>query len=263
MKPFEYEGTEFVLPIIRNPDFDQYIHYGSNMFHPSWMNDMPVVNDPAMVKPLNGLWAVAARNEYREDNDDTWRELVKTFPEPTNTEDSFGFHLTPSANILVIDTEEDLKRIPDCMKINPEDYDEMIADYYIRYSKFSTFLDYEKLQEIGIDGVYIMMNSFTCNQFYTWDITSLLVMNPKVVKTAARDTFKLTQRLYDYMHDERIPICERYEKFFYKYIGKNLSERKIDFYYDLYRTDVISSELHENNIFHYNVKRKEPIAINL
>ena len=139
-----------------------YIHYGHDHFCKSLFS--PIKNRHSLTKPLGGLWAsdVDAVRGWKDWCDDNgFRECEK--------DNSFKFIITDNANILTINSSNDLENLP-----KGED----------KYGMSSwVILDFEKIsQEYDAIEVNISSDSMLYYLLYGWDCDSILVMNPDVVQ---------------------------------------------------------------------------------
>lgn len=147
---------------MKNDRVITFIHYGSKSFDVNMFN--PVSNG---FKPQGGLWACP----YLETKDmSEWVEWCKSsdFLLDKYTKDNyFKFTLSADTNLLVVN-QSNYKTLP---------YKEAEGLGYIQY------LDVEKLST-EYDAVYVDLWSIQNNWiiFPMWDVPSLLVFNPDVVK---------------------------------------------------------------------------------
>ena len=144
-----------------------YVHYGSKQFDLSKFH--PVKNREYFSKPEGGLWGSPINTEYG------WKQWCDNsgFKECTE-ENSFKFKLKQTANLLTINSVNDLDGLP---KID------------VPFSAW-VVLDFEKLLKDGIDAIELNMSSNdsygTENLYfklYGWDCSSILVMNPDILIT--------------------------------------------------------------------------------
>lgn len=134
----------------------RYIHYGCSEF--DLKKFIPIKNREFFSKPYGGFWAspVDAAFGWKD-----WNE-ANDFAE-CDSKNAFIFTLTPEARILHLENREDFDGLPEIESIV--------------YG-----LDFEKLMEMGYDGVEMKSNWTTHDLLYGWDCDSILIMNPNVIK---------------------------------------------------------------------------------
>lgn len=141
----------------------EYVHYGHEKFDRKLF--LPIENYGLFPKPRGGLWAsrVDAKFGWKD-----WCERKK-FRQCDDAE-SFKFHLLEDTNVIVINSVDDLKKLP------------------IQKSEFETLffvLDFEKMLSDGVDAIEVNLSSDwdLYMALLGWDCDSILVMNPDIVKT--------------------------------------------------------------------------------
>lgn len=138
-----------------------YIHYGHSSFDRESFNH--IKRHGISTKPSGGLWGSPIKAKYGWKNwcqDNEFRECLE--------ENSFRFKLDDNANVLCINSVDDLNFLP---KIK----DELVPQTWI-------LLDFEELKrqydaiEVNISNDYGLYW-----KLYGWDCDSILVMNSDVV----------------------------------------------------------------------------------
>ena len=137
------------------------IHYGHKKFDKKQFVD--ISNCEYRPKPNGGLWASPIDSEFG------WKQWCDSnkFRECTES-DSFTFTLKPEANILVIDSVDNLKELPQVKS------DFVIPMWYM--------LDFEVLSK-KYDAIEVRIS---CDynlyfKLYGWDCDSIVIMNPDVI----------------------------------------------------------------------------------
>lgn len=145
-----------------------YRHYGDTKFDKSKFQPIRNKNILGSTKPYGGLWCslVAFDNmtwlDWCRDNDYCINKYEKA---------SFVIGLLPTTELLVIDSHAKYM-------VLPKYRDPIIG--------IQSLLDYEKLVECGIDALYVDFESELASpdlvrDFYGWDVSSLLILNPDCV----------------------------------------------------------------------------------
>lgn len=138
----------------------EYIHYGSTWYDQSKFKK---IENRDWIKPNGGLWAssVAAKMGWKE-----WCE-GEDFRDCTK-DNSFTFTLDKDANIFSVRKVGDLEQLP---KI----------DVFNRSSM--TYLDFEKIVEMGIDAIELFLDETGELYFslYGWDCDCILVLNKDII----------------------------------------------------------------------------------
>ena len=139
----------------------RYIHYGNTHFDPALF--CPILNRGLFVKPYGGLWASPVDACFG------WKDWCRDSRfRVCDDNNSFTFTLSDKARVLVIDTNDKLKDLP------------QIEDEYAL--SMWCLLDFEKLEE-EYDAIELVLSadSRLYWSLYGWDCDSILVMNPNVV----------------------------------------------------------------------------------
>ena len=146
-----------------------YIHHGASQYDPSKFK--AVKNMLAFTKPEGGLWASPVDAPFG------WAERYTMVNQVDTLDNNFRFMLTDDANVLYINSADDLIDLP---KIQSE----------FPLPSMFTFLDFEQLLESGIDAIQVnMSNESEVGEWgeglywrlYGWDCDSILVMNKEIV----------------------------------------------------------------------------------
>lgn len=144
-----------------------YIHYGSKVYDVSLVTKgLSVTSKP------NGLWGTPEGNNY------TWRDCCKANgykKDVYKKDDFFRFTLSKEARILNIHKEEDIVKY-----IIP-------GEFRLKYT-LTSIGDTLKIDELNND--YDAMeiyyeddyDAFRCGYFYLYDLSSIVVWNPDVIK---------------------------------------------------------------------------------
>lgn len=144
----------------------EYIHYGARAF--DQMKFQPIRNRK-FIKPTGGFWA-SPENSPRG-----WKKWCddEQFVE-YEEDDFFRFVLSDSARVLHIRSANNIKDLP----IEPSDYVSLWG---------VGFLDFEAIQKQGYDAIelHISEDFHLYNLMYGWDVDSILIMNPDIVKQVA------------------------------------------------------------------------------
>ena len=141
----------------------EYVHYGHKKLDKKLF--LPIENYELFSKPRGGLWASRADAKFGW-KDWCEREKFRQYDD----DDSFKFHLSEDANVIVINSVDDLKKLP------------------IQKSEFETLffaLDFEKMISDGVDAIEVNISSDRelYMALWGWDCDSILIMNPDIVKT--------------------------------------------------------------------------------
>jgi len=149
-----------------------YIHYGSKEFDKTRFQ--PIKNHEIMAKPEGGLWASQVGCEFG------WKEWCDSskFKDCTK-ENSFTFTLAENANILYINSVDDLEPLPKIKSIIPDGISSWVT------------LDFEALMKDGVDAIQVDMSNEVCSDYlnrlhyklYGWDCDSILILNKDVIIT--------------------------------------------------------------------------------
>ena len=146
-----------------------YIHYGSDHFDPNRFK-IKNRNPAAWVKPIGGFWASKIDDRYGWkqwcDDNEFWNGPVEKIPR-------FIFSINDSANVVTINTLEDLLTLPEC-----EHLDGLSMDQY--------YIDFEKCLEQGIDAIDVpdihADRDLIYWALYGWDCNCILILNPNVIQ---------------------------------------------------------------------------------
>lgn len=137
------------------------IHYGSKKYNPDIVK--PIKNRFFINKPHGGLWTSPINSNFG------WKDLCETVNfEDCKKEESFLLKLHDYANILIINSFEDLVKLPTNKKIS-----------FPLYS----CLDFEKISE-QYDAIWLTEKGENETRFsepinlYHWDCESVLILNP-------------------------------------------------------------------------------------
>lgn len=141
-----------------------FVHYGATEF--DFKKFEPIKNRVRIGKPYGGFWASPIGAKYGWENwceDEDFRYC--------NIDNAFVFKLFPDANVIVINSVDDAKRLP-----------EILNDWW--YPNY-IYPDFEQLVSNGVDAILLnFSNSAGLYQaMYGWDCDSLLVMNPHIIRT--------------------------------------------------------------------------------
>lgn len=143
----------------------EYIHYGHKEFSKELFQ--PIKNREMFSKPTGGFWASRVNALYG------WKEWCNDNDFGDCREDNcFRFSISENANILTINSVDDLKGLPKAKQPVPVDS-----------SLWDNYLDFEQLLLNGIDAVEVNISSDR-NLYmvlYGWDCDSILIMNPDIV----------------------------------------------------------------------------------
>lgn len=158
-----------------------YIHYGSDSFHPEWLNPQKKELDffdyselsmmtnnlwfnKVLNKPAWGLWASPEDSEYG------WKEWCEDANFMTDLSTNFKFKLKSDARVLEITKKEDLESLP-------IDHCEMIEETYD-----NVLIDWQKITE-EYDAVYVKPFAPGIDRtFQSWDAESLVVFYPDSIE---------------------------------------------------------------------------------
>lgn len=140
-----------------------YIHYGHKKFN---KKKFEPIRNACWVKPHGGFWASAVDAVYgwKDWNED---EHYKKCEE----KNSFKFTLSDQARVLTINSSDDLDDLP--------------KEY--KGSFTYVFLDFEKIAE-DYDAIEVNISSDRRLywKLYGWDVDSLLVLNPNIIKELSK-----------------------------------------------------------------------------
>ncbi len=143
----------------------EYVHYGHKEFSKELFQ--PIKNREMFPKPTGGFWASRTNALYG------WKDWCKDNDFGDCGEDNcFKFSVSENANILTINSTDDLKGLPKAKQPVP-----------VESSLWDNYLDFEQLLSNGTDAVEVNI-SFDRNLYmvlYGWDCDSILIMNPNIV----------------------------------------------------------------------------------
>ena len=151
-----------------------YIHYGAKQYDLSKVK--PIRNKPLFTKPDGGFWGCPLGSGFG------WKEwcMRENFHLDQYSDDnSFQFTLSKNANIIHLNSVDDLNNLPQLNSHIPIPW---------------ILLDFEKLLSDGIDAIQLNMSnehSSTNSEklydslyfaLYGWDCDSVLVMNKEKIE---------------------------------------------------------------------------------
>lgn len=143
----------------------EYVHYGHKEFSKELFQ--PIKNREMFSKPTGGFWASRVNALYG------WKDWCKDNDFWDCREDNcFRFFLSENANVLTINSVDDLKGLPKAKQPIP-----------VESSLWDNYLDFEQLLLNGIDAVEVNISSDR-NLYmvlYGWDCDSILIMNPDII----------------------------------------------------------------------------------
>lgn len=143
----------------------EYIHYGHKEFSKELFQ--PIKNREMFSKPAGGFWASRVNALYG------WKDWCKDEEFGECKEDnSFRFFISKNANILTINSVDDLKELPKAKQPIPTSG-----------TLWDSYLDFEKILSNGIDAIEVNISSDSdlYMAMYGWDCDSILIMNPDIV----------------------------------------------------------------------------------
>ena len=146
-----------------------YRHYGDTKFDKSKFQPIRNKNVFGSTKPYGGLWcSLIGITESM-----TWLDWCRAegFHVDRYENAYFDIGIKPEAELLVINSHARYLTLP---------------KYRDPILGIQSLLDYEQLVEYGIDALYVDFDSDHAspelvNDFYGWDVSSLLVLNPDCV----------------------------------------------------------------------------------
>lgn len=140
----------------------QLIHYGSTNYNPEKVGK--IVNEN-WVKPKGGLWTSPIDSTWGWKD---WCEM-KNFRE-CNEANSFRLQFKHDAKILVIDSLEDLKKLPKQNVVITYKYQKEYLDFELLAKKYDAIW----LTETGQHETHLSYQT----DLYGWDCESVLILNP-------------------------------------------------------------------------------------
>ena len=161
-------------------------------------NFQPIKNVPIRNKPDGGLWA-SPSNE----NGSAWvtwnkKEADKTF----GGDDYFEFELADNARVLKLEKLSDVKKVP-MMWDNPDIMRLPLSRHLITYkmafydSKGTCdwMPDFEKIAQT-YEAIEYVCNNEMYNALLGWDVDSLLVLNPNVIRVIRENPNERTSEVH-------------------------------------------------------------------
>lgn len=138
-----------------------FIHYGSDAFDINQVSD--IQNRNGMSKPVGGLWASPIDTKWG------WKDWCTAEHFKFDETHSFTFTLKDTANVCVINTDEDARKLP--LLAEPTTYMNIEPDY-------------EALKKSGIDAVIYNLSgdSRLYYTLYGVDCDSIVVFNKDIVE---------------------------------------------------------------------------------
>jgi len=156
------------------------IHYGTEVYFPEMVR--PIRNKPMFPKPFGGLWTSPENSTYG------WKHWCTD--ESFHTE-TLQYHFVLeliSKKVLVIDTLEDLMKLP---LLNPH----VPGVHFLRYPNFERLA--KKYDAIHLTEEGQHRTRLTEPNLYGWDCESVLIMNPRAVRTVdPAATYRSIKSLY-------------------------------------------------------------------
>ena len=143
-----------------------YIHYGDAKFDSNKF--VPIHNYAGWNKPIGGLWA------SRVDAPLGWKEWCERENFRVCDEiNSFKFTLSPTANIITIDSMEALENLPSYYTLKTEKIG----------NNTSFYLNFEIMVKDGVDAVELKLSQCYALYWamYGWDCDSIIVMNKEII----------------------------------------------------------------------------------
>ena len=144
-----------------------YIHYGADHFDKNLFK-MPKGCDYGINKPRGGLWGSPV------DSDWTWKEWCEG--EEFHLErlnKSFKFVLANGSKTFHIRTADDILKLP--IAKYPDNDDFLFVNWYYDWNKIISLYD---AVELHYSNNYNLFHT----TFYCWDVDSIIVLNPDVIR---------------------------------------------------------------------------------
>ena len=159
--------------MIINPKNQTFVHYGSSKFEIEKF--IPVTNIIGWNKPQGGLWACDINTKY------SWKKwcLQENF-HLDRLKTSFKFKLKNNANILRLKTPDDFNTLPILTSLFEKEKE--TCPKTIQYQLMFNYIDWEHLRDNNIDAIEYIRTPFGHHVFFTWDVDSLLVINPETIE---------------------------------------------------------------------------------
>lgn len=221
-------------------------------------------------KPNGGFWACELLSNIGNISDwYTYLLEASSIARYKNLNQSTIFTLKDNANILIIDTDEKVKKLS--KKYPPYHH---ILSYYKNDTEDYTIFDYEKLSQ-DYDGIYVNVNKLSfklqITTFNNWDVNSLVLFNLDCIKE-----YQTTPIIFDINNPYSFPIIDEdkisekkkieEEHTEHKYLSEftkellqeQTNELKIDHFknYDEYLTTIIERNKNIMTILEQNEKEK-------
>ena len=148
-----------------------YIHFGSNKYDPT---KFEAVVDTGWIKPHGGLWV----SKYKASKFPWWVWCSQNNYTRCEKKNSFQIKLKPSARIFVINSCEDLDKLPQ--------HTENI--YRIFAMSEQVLIDWKKLMK-DYDAVeFNLSNDWGLNRkLYGWDCDCVFIMNKDIIEEVDTD----------------------------------------------------------------------------
>lgn len=152
-----------------------YIHYGCDHFDFDRLNKqyLEVMNDFCnqnnfLNKPPIGLWASPVNCHL------AWKDWCEAEDFHTDRLDkSFTFSLTNDAKVLMVESTDDVNAYIKS--------DDLFSAMHIKYVDFEKIMRHYDAMELCHDDNYMELHSYP-GMFNSWDVDSIVVWNPKVVR---------------------------------------------------------------------------------
>ena len=139
----------------------KYIHYGSDKFDKDKFKG--IENIQFFNKPNGGLWACEVGTKFG------WKEFCELEQlDWVNLSDSFEFELTPEARVLRLHTLDDYIEFRSKYAVNDIGIKIALGYDFEKIAKEYDVIDFK------IGELYMAL--------YGWDVDSILVLNPDIVK---------------------------------------------------------------------------------
>lgn len=145
------------------------IHYGADIYDPAKFK--PVTND-GIVKPRGGLWTSPVNSEH-----DWGQWCMREEFYVDRLDKSFTLQLKPTARLFIIDSKEDLNRMP----------------VFNRYPDLTTYgheipsFDFERMADTW-DAIWLTARGEWATRFshpaslYGWDCETVFIMNKEAIQ---------------------------------------------------------------------------------
>ena len=155
-----------------------YRHYGSNVFKPECVLE---VTRSRNMKPVGGFWASPI------DSERSWYEWCKQeYFNLNSLELHFDFQLKPSAKILLIENEQDVRNMIAKYPGKQMDTQESFVYAPFRTPEENYLKHCPDFVAISKDYDGVEINITKCpslyHWMYGWDVDSIVIWNPDVVE---------------------------------------------------------------------------------